>query len=181
MNTPTPKPQYVIKQLRDNEIDLPWFCPAFKDYRNKIALLQKKMAGEYSNFQRYLIKIFEKLGEEKAIKRLLPKSELSMVFEIDIVAGGKSSVYVMILGSEVATKPKSMQYADGKDRKDFLAPYFVICSKEILNEQKFGKAVGQRQLSGQPIQEWDCMHPGVQELLIRLIKVVMTKENISLT
>ncbi len=178
MSKPQKNSRYQVAALTQNDLAVPWFCKAPREYKPKLALLQKGMGAQYALFSNWVAKILTNVDEDRQIQRIMPKNERVMAYYIRIKIAEKISNYVLILGADVSTKHKSMAYGVGKDAYDYQNCYYIIGSQEFLNEEKFGKPLGERQVRERFFHEYGPNRTETNELVLRLMKIVMAKEGI---
>lgn len=172
--------QYSAIHLNQESLDNPWFCPLPKEYKTKQVLLQRSMGPQYQAFSNLVSGMLNHVDETKLIQRLMPKNEWVLAHRVRISIAQKIQHYLLIIGAEIKTKTKSMGYKAGNDSYDCQNCYYVIGSREILNEDKFGSPSGERLVNGTQFYEYPSTQPELHQLVMQLMKIVIAKENMKI-
>lgn len=180
MSRGNPKPQYKVLPLNPSDMNMPWLFETPKEYKTGLPVFQRSMGDRYAVLENCVQKLLDQIPEERHISRILPRNERALSYFVSIKVNEKTSNYVLILGAEASTKTKGMNYSDGQDHYQFSNSFFVLGSKEPMNEDKFGKPTGLREVKNRPFQIYDCNRESIQQLAINLAKVILTREKIVL-
>jgi len=180
MSEITKKPPYRVTALAVNDLDLPWFCEAPRDYKVKIVTLERSMGAQYPIFSEYVSLLLHHVEENKQIRRILPKNEWVLANYIKVSLNNKNFNYLLLVGAEVAIKTRSIGYGAEKDQYQCKNCYYIIGSREVLHEKKFGKPTGERCVRNHLFHEYSNNQPEIHNLALHLIKIIMSKENLKL-
>lgn len=179
MSEKTQKSQYRVISLKTEDLPVPWFSEETRNYRTQLPVFQKKLGAHYSQFSEWVGLLLNHIDEARQIRRILPKTEWVLGYWIKISIAQKEHNYLLIMGAEVSTKPKSMGYGAGKDHYECQNCYYVLGSLESLNTEKFGTPSGVRQVRNHKFHEYLSVQSAHQDLVLRLMKIIMAKENIN--
>ena len=174
------KSQYRVTPITTNEIDLPWLCSVARDYKVKMVTLQRSMGAQYQTFSHQVSLLLNHLDEARQIRRILPKNEWVLAQTIKVILSKKVLSYLLLVGAEVNIQTRSMGFGAAHDQYQCHNCYYVIGSQEILNAVKFGPPSGERRVRDHLFHEYNNNHPEIHNLVLQLIKIIMTKENLNL-
>ncbi|MBF0279349.1 MAG: hypothetical protein HQM13_16250 [SAR324 cluster bacterium] len=180
MNENSKKSPYRVTALGIDDLDLPWFCSSHRDYKIKLVTLERSMNGQYPLFSERVALLLNQVDENKQIRRFMPKNEWVLANYIKVNLNKVKFDYLLLIGAEVAVKPRSMGYGAGKDQYQCQNCYYVVGSRELLNESKFGQPTGERQVRNLPFHEYGNNHSEIHNLVMNLMKIILAKENIKL-
>ncbi|MBF0289650.1 MAG: hypothetical protein HQM14_17700 [SAR324 cluster bacterium] len=180
MSEASKKSQYQVRPIIAKDLSLPWYCEKLKDYKTKLALLKKSMEERYPVFSENVSLLLNQVDETKQVRRIMPKNEWVLAYYIRVLINKKVHNYILMVGAEVSTKPKSIAYGEAKDHYDCQNCYYVLGSQEILNEKKFGPPSGGRQVREVLFHEYNTNRIEIHELVAQLLKIIMAKENIQI-
>ncbi|MBF0352508.1 MAG: hypothetical protein HQM11_15865 [SAR324 cluster bacterium] len=170
--------KFRVKYLGSDNIDSPWLAPSTKEYKHWVVVVQKQMGADYQKMSKLISLVLNHVEEQKQIRRILPKSEWTLACQIEVVTQQSHKHYLLIVGADVVTKSKSMAYGAGTDAYDYSNQFFVVGARELLQESRFGAPVKTRLVNGNTFHEFDARQPAVYALGLKLIRMLMTQENI---
>ena len=174
------KSPYRVTALAADDLDLPWLCSAPRDYKVKIVTLERSMGVQYPTFSEYVSLLLNHVDEAKQIRRIMPKNEWVLANYIKVSLSKKVFSYLLLIGAEVTIKTRSIGYGAGKDQYQCQNCYYVVGSREVLNEEKFGQPSGERRVRNHLFHEYNNNQPEINNLVLHLTKIIMTKENLKL-
>lgn len=173
------KSKYRVTRITANDLDLPWLCSTPRNYKAQIVTLKRSMGARYHTFSELVSLLLNHVDEAQQIRRIMPKTEWVLAHGIQITMQQRAYNYLLVVGAEIQTQSRGMAYGSSEDRYDCQNCYYVIGSEEALHEDKFGLPSGERLVHNTRYHEYNNNRVEVHNLVLQLIKIIMSKENLS--
>ena len=165
-------PQKVL--LSKNEIAFPFFCEQNAMFTKQYAFFQSKLGARYKAFHKLVTIHLISTPKNDLITRRTPRHEWATANIIENPGENGTNSQLLVLGSDVKTKPLSTGYSSSIEEKYAFKPYFVFgSSTKILG---LGDPIEERIARGITYQVYDVSNPQVISKALKLMDVVIKRK-----
>ena len=166
--------EYKIFAIKKKQIDFPYFQHSTTGYKQRLSLLRIKMGSEvYKEYNATVTQKLQTVSEGAFIQRRTPQYEIVMPFHLIEKKEEEVINHLIIVGADVKAKALGMGYsAVSSDNKTYTAFFVYGCDREI---PEMGDIMGTRRGRGVDFNEYDFVHPQVQEKFLELFQLTMDK------